>query len=522
MSRLWGGSGIQMSMDASKRLLIGALLALCLISLVAGHWFERQQVIVAAETQQKAKQVKAWNDFFITTKQLADSTQEINADYFNRVNKLLKQIDKNIDSDKLNPTLEKLAGEKVKSDQHVRAKLTVLRDSLKQLSSNEKLLVALPAGVESLKGLTGEKGLLNVERIRKESPYRKIAETLPELVDAAYKWQANPQDSAAFSKMTAGINVLLEQKPTLDALATGDKFNPRQEEIYKALKKIPLFMKSSDYAQALDQFNGARTKVAELAQDKDGIGAYTSSLETLSRDGNQTLMLQVSQILTLLSLLAAVVVNFTYGRRNQYGGIDESELDAEKWESLKDAHDILPYTQIALNQIADLGGKVLVAAKRFHGVLTDENAGRRRKVQEFPDPTQLIDAEIAAMTVEIVALREQAIQLGLQNSGMPMQMNLSEQSMRLNNVVERLEHALGVMGNTMRQVAAQKYHFEMQDASRMSRDSEGLILALTQLQRQIERMEGVLEEMGTALDKVVQGDLPAQQDSNSSYGLGER
>jgi hypothetical protein len=126
------------------------------------------------------------------------------------------------------------------------------------------------------------------------------------------------------------------------------------------------------------------------------------------------------------------------------------------------------------------------------------------------------------MTVEIVALREQAIQLGLHNSGMPMQMNLSEQSMRLNNVVERLEQTLGGMGNTMRQVATQKYHFEMQDASRMSRDSEGLILALTQLQRQIERMEGVLEEMGAALDKVVQGDLPAQQDTNSSNGLGDR
>jgi hypothetical protein len=78
------------------------------------------------------------------------------------------------------------------------------------------------------------------------------------------------------------------------------------------------------------------------------------------------------------------------------------------------------------------------------------------------------------------------------------------------------------MGNTMRQVVTQKYHFEMQDASRMSRDSEGLILALTQLQRQIERMEGVLEEMGAALDKVVQGELPAQQDANSSYGLGDR
>jgi hypothetical protein len=188
---------------------------------------------------------------------------------------------------------------------------------------------------------------------------------------------------------------------------------------------------------------------------------------------------------------------------------------------LKDAHDILPYTQIALNQIADLGGKVLVAAKRFHGVLTDENAGRRKKAQELPDPTPLIDAEIAAMKVEIVALREQAIQLGLHNSGMPMQMNLSEQSMRLNNVVEHLEQALGGMSNTMHQVVSQKYHFEMQDVSRVSRDSEGLILALTQLQRQIERMEGVLEEMGAALDKVVQGEQ-AGQDASSNYGVGDR
>ena len=195
MSKLWGGSGIQMSLDASKRLLIGLLLGICLISLVVGHWLERQQIIVAAETQHKAKQVKVWHEFFIAAKQISDSNLEVNADYFSRINKLLKLIDKNIDSDKLNPTLEKLAGEKVKSDQHVRAKLTVLRDSLKQLSSNEKLLATLPAGIESLKALTGEKGLLNVDRIRKESPYRKIAETLPELVDAGYKWQVNSQDT---------------------------------------------------------------------------------------------------------------------------------------------------------------------------------------------------------------------------------------------------------------------------------------------------------------------------------------
>lgn len=512
MSKLWGGSGIQMSLDASKRLLIGLLLGICLISLVVGHWLERQQIIVAAETQHKAKQVKVWHEFFIAAKQISDSNLEVNADYFSRINKLLKLIDKNIDSDKLNPTLEKLAGEKVKSDQHVRAKLTVLRDSLKQLSSNEKLLATLPAGIESLKVLTGEKGLLNVDRIRKESPYRKIAETLPELVDAGYKWQANSQDTAAFNKILASLNVLTEQKPALDVLASGNKLNPRQEEIYKALKKIPLYVKSAEYVQALEQFNAARAKVVELTQDRDGIGSYANSLEVLSRDGNQTLMLQVSQILTLLTLLAALVVNFTYGKRNQYGGIDETELDEEKWESLKDAHDILPYTQIALNQIADLGGKVLVATKRFHGVLADENSGRRKKIQEIPDPSYAIDAEIAAMKVEIVALREQAIQLGLHNSGMPMQMNLSEQSMRLNTVVENLEQALGGMSNTMHQVVSQKYHFELQDASRISRDSEGLILALTQLQRQIERMEGVLEEMGAALDKVVQGDIAANSE----------
>ncbi|QWE19295.1 hypothetical protein [Polynucleobacter corsicus] len=522
MSKLWGGSGIQMSLDASKRLLIGLLLGLCIISLVVGHWLERQQVIVAAETQQKAKQVKTWYEFFISAKQIGDSTQEINADYFIRANKLLKQIDKNIDSDKLNSTLEKLVGEKVKSDQHVRAKLIVLRDSLKQLTSNEKLLVSLSTGIDSLKELTGEKGLLNVDRIRKESPYRKIAETLPELTDAGYKWQANSQDTAALNKMMASLKVLAEQKNALDALASGDKFNPRQAEIYKALKKIPLYVKSADYVQAVEQFIAARTKVAELTQDRNGIGSYANSLEALSRDGNQTLMLQVSQILTLLSLLAALVVNFTYGKRNQYGGIDESELDEEKWESLKDAHDILPYTQIALNQIADLGGKVLVATKRFHGVLADENSVRRKKIQELPDPSQIIDAEIAAIKVEIVALREQAIQLGLHNSGMPMQMNLSEQSMRLNTVVEHLELALGGMSNTMHQVVSQKYHFELQDASRISRDSEGLILALTQLQRQIERMEGVLEEMGAALDKVVHGAIPEETTTLTSYGLGER
>jgi hypothetical protein len=46
---------------------------------------------------------------------------------------------------------------------------------------------------------------------------------------------------------------LAEQRSVLDGLATADKFSPRQLEIYKALKKIPLWAKSGEYAEALNR-----------------------------------------------------------------------------------------------------------------------------------------------------------------------------------------------------------------------------------------------------------------------------
>jgi hypothetical protein len=61
---------------------------------------------------------------------------------------------------------------------------------------------------------------------------------------------------------------------------------------------------------------------------------------------------------------------------------------------------------------------------------------------------------------------------------------------------------------------------EKNDLHKISRESEGLILALTQWERQIERMDGVLEEMSEALENAIHGnDAGANQRSVPSFKL---
>jgi len=112
------------------------------------------------------------------------------------------------------------------------------------------------------------------------------------------------------------------------------------------------------------------------------------------------------------------------------------------------------------------------------------------------------------MRSEIVALREQALQLSLANSGGQLQLNLSELSMRLNSIVETLDNSLAQLEGSINHAFAQKQNMEIQSLQKMTMESEGLILALSQLERQIDRMEGVLEEMGVALEGAIHGVSP--------------
>jgi len=500
--------GMQISAATIKKLLTAFLLVIGLISLTSSYWLERRQEVVAAELQQKASQTKNWYEAIIGARAALDGMHSFNPEAFAKLNKAYKQLDKTVGADKLDPALEKMLGDKTLSDQHMRVRAIAVRDALKQLLSLEKPLNTFNSGVDLFQAASSAKGVVNPDRISSASPFHKTAELLKSIPEASDAWQANFQNVEAFNSLQANLTELIAEKEKLDAIAASNKFNPLQEKIYSILKKISLWNKTAESQDVLNQFNNARKRVIDLTKDKDAMNDLINSYSAEPGQDGSRFLIQATQFLTFISIICALVLIFVLDMRARYGDISGEDLDVSQVDSLREAHDILPYTQIALGQISDLGSKVLNATKRFHTLLSSENATGRKKIAESAEGGKVADYELSHMRSEIVALREQALQLSLANSGGQLQLNLSELSMRLNSIVETLDNSLAQLEGSINHAFAQKQNMEIQSLQKMTMESEGLILALSQLERQIDRMEGVLEEMGVALEGAIHGVSP--------------
>jgi hypothetical protein len=516
-------SGVMSKRDFGKKLLLIFLMICALVSFGASIMIERHKNISAAESLQKSEQIKVLLDKVNLSRQAVDSAQSPGSEYFNRLNRALKNLEKTVGADKIDPILERLLLEKPTSDQHVRARVFVLRDSMRTLAATEKGIIGLSSGLEAVQLISHptKKSLLDVNRIRTDSPFRKTTVAMSSISTSLQAWENNIGDLEAVKELESALLLAADQKLLLDAMEKDGKFNPAQESIYKALKKTAVWMKSAEYADALSKFTSARSKVLDLTKDKDAFESIAKSLESNASDSDAELFLDMTRILTIISIVGALIVVVVGDRRRLYGGIDVSEgADFSRASYLRETQDILPYTQIAVNQASDLGGKVLKALKRFHGVLTEASLSGQRDRLESVQPLNLVESELTRMRHEIVALREQTIQMSLSNSGMSSGGNIADQCIRISAIVDNLELNLNEMDMSIKQAFAYKQGMEKNDLHKISRESEGLILALTQWERQIDRMDGVLEEMSEALENAIHGnDLVDDQRVVPSFKL---
>ncbi|MBU3550693.1 hypothetical protein [Polynucleobacter sp. MWH-Berg-3C6] len=498
--------GMRLTGAAMKKMISSLLLIIALGAMAATYFLGREQVTRAAEVSQKVKFIKAGIEAQGSLRASLEAPREPVPGYFLMLNKNYKQLDKFLGSDSLDPNLEKLANDKVKSDQHLRARLIVIRDNLKVLLSKEKQITALSTGFESFLNFSSAGGMLDLGRIRTDSPMRKTAELLNTIGRLGPSWLNGPPDSEAFSTLQTSFTQLAEQRGALDNLAAADKLSPRQAEIYKALKKMPLWAKSGEYLEAINQFNAARVKLLDLTKDRDSLTSLLSSMETELNNTDSDLLMNALRMLTIICIVGALIVNIVIGRSFGFGNFGDIGSSSEQISALKETQDILPYTQVAISQISQLSGKVLNAIKRFHTIINDENFAARRKAVESMVPTQVAETDLKRLQSEITALREQALQLTLSSAGSQSPISMPECAMRLNKIVENMDASLASLQQSIVDSFLKKRNIESHDLQNISRESEALIVALSQLDRQVTRMEGVLEEMDVALQGAIQKD----------------
>jgi hypothetical protein len=495
---------VRITGSATKKIVSTLLLLIALGGIAATYFLGQEQITRAAEVSQKIKFVKAGNEVLSAVRRAIDAPREPVPAYFAGINKSQKQLEKFLGTDALDPNLEKLVGDKLKSDQHLRARLIVIRDNLKDLGSKEKQMAAVSAGFESFTSFSSAGGMLDLGRIRTDSPLRKTGELLESIGKSGSAWLASSTDGDNFANVVKGMAQLAEQRSVLDGLATSDKLSPRQLEIYKALKKIPLWAKSGEYVEALNQFNGARAKLLDLTKDRDSVTGLITSMESELNNSDSELLVNALKILTIVCILAAIIVNLVIDRNFNFGDLGGMASTPEQMAALKETQDILPYTQIAISQIVELGGRVLNATKRFHTIINDENFADRRKAIESNVPGQVAEFDLHRLQSEITALREQALQLTLSNAGNQSPISMPEHSMRLNKIVDGMDSALQSLQHSIVDAFQKKQNIESNDLRNISRESEALIVVLSQLDRQVVRMEGVLAEMDVALHGAIQ------------------
>jgi hypothetical protein len=132
-------------------------------------------------------------------------------------------------------------------------------------------------------------------------------------------------------------------------------------------------------------------------------------------------------------------------------------------------------------------------------------------------PSQVGETDLRRMRSEITALREQALQLTLSNAGNQNPISMPEYAMRLNKIVESMDYAMISLQQSIFDSFQKKKNIESNDLHNISRESEGLIVALSQLDRQIVRMEGVLEEMDVALQGAIRSGFGASDKDAGAY-----
>ena len=507
---------VRITGSAIKKIVSTLLLLIALGGIAATYFLGQEQITRAAEIAQKIKFVKAGNEVLSAVRRAIDAPREPVPAYFAGMNRSYKQLEKFVGSDALDPNLEKLVGDKLKSDQHLRARLIVIRDNLKDLISKEKQMVALAAGFESFTNFSSAGGMLDIGRIRTDSPVRKTGELLNAIGKAGTAWLNNPLDSENLANLQKNLNLLGDQRTALDALAAGDKLSPRQLEIYKALKKMPLWTKSAESIDALNQFNAVRAKLLDLTKDRDSLTGLITSMESELNNSDSELLANALRILAIVCILAAIIVNLLIGGNFSFGDFAGRASTPEQMAALKETQDILPYTQIAISQIVELGGRVLNATKRFHTIINDENFADRRKAIESNLPERVAELDLHRLQSEITALREQALQLTLSNSGNQNPISMPEYSMRLNKIVDSMDSALQSLQHSIVDAFQKKQNIESNDLRNISRESEALIVVLSQLDRQVIRMEGVLAEMDVALHGAIQKGFRSSSKDGSS------
>ena len=508
----------------------------------------------ASVVQQRIQKAQAWIELFDGVRQDFSGNNLLNPDYFVKVSRAVKLMDKEIGTGKGELGTEGFLNENPRTDQYVKARLVQGRDALKAVSNFEKPILSMMGGVETSVAAVTEPGKASNPQF--EQTYREIG-------DALAAWAGNMKDDRALARLQAGLAKLQEDKKNLketpakpstvelksapaakndkktaadkkpsDKKAAdkkaADKKIPEKKvaesrpvvvksvDTLKRFKQTPLWTKSETYSEQLTNFAAARKHAAEaLGTSSEDLQQGVATLEGIIQETSDETYLAFSQLFFGVTLILALLLIF-FDRNPVVERIGFEDAAAGRRVSmLRDTRDALPYSQIALNQVHELGSKVLDAVKTLHGSLTQTAHTISQRTQQAELPYEDLLAAYARTEKDVATVREQTIQLSLHQNDPQI---LSETLQRFNTYVDALESDMIVLQSLQRAAFEQRYGMEIAELKRVGYEAQSLVIVLSQWDKKVERLNNVLQELTEALDFALaqETDIPETKPSLQS------
>lgn len=495
----------------------------------------------ASGVQQRIQKAQAWVELLEGVRQDFDVNTVLNPDYFVKVHRGIKLLDKEIGPGKGELGIEAYFNESPRTDQYVKARLVQSRDALKAVANFEKPVLTMMGAIDTSMATVAESGKATNPQF--DQTYREIA-------DAMAAWSGNVKDDKAFARLQNGLVKLQEEKknakepvaivakskkveaPAKSDKKSGDKkgadkkiaekkhAESRPVDTLKRYKQTPLWTKSEGYGELIANFSAARKHAGEvLGANPQELQQAIVNLETVVKETSDATYLVFSQIFFGVTLIGALLLIF-FDRNPVVERIGfEDAASGRRVSMLRDTRDVLPYSQIALNQVHELGGRVLEAVKTLHSSLgqTAEIISQRTQQAELPYEDLL--AAYARTEKDVANVREQTIQLSLHQNDPQV---LSESLQRFNTYVDTVESDMTVLHSLLRSAFEQRYGMEIIELKRVGYEAQSLAIVLSQWDKKVERLNGVLEELTAALDYALarESELPETKPSLQSKFFG--
>lgn len=412
-----------------------------------------------------------------------------------------------------------------------------IKKQITALTSLDKKLAAVrfaaPTVIKDMEGLIGRGGPLFKGFVAEGSPFEQVAATL-ELLKPDFVALATKKPAENIKALQVNLKALAENRAKLNDPGIAPQFNDRRRAIIEKLDASILMRSAKEWESTVFAYIARTDEIRRITDQalKPAEPPSTGAASGAAEVDRETLV-RVMIALGVVSLIASIALVLR-SDQNVLTAFDQTPSRSAGAADAQSVAENLPYLQIAAKQSAELGRQVAVSLKKL--VKATTAAVDAKTAQSASEPSGRVsvitnDLEqsremLKTILREHTALKEGAIQLSIA-------VNQAVVDPKIHDLVdhfsESIEHVESRMTELFEQLAAlgqsasagdeQSSQADQQDELlfSLSRESEGLLVAVSQWSRQFDRLTETLQGLEESLTSRASGSLASDSSRDAIF-----